>query len=182
MDLTRQDIENLAAEYGIADQVEIHERLRPPEVDRLLNRVKVNLLWSRREGFNRAVIEGFFAGPPGIMREGFNYGYQYPYINAQTGAYATENNLPQRLLDMVTHHERYSPRAWVQANMNAQVATRLLDESICTYSQLAGQPWTPGKLVVKVTSLNSMAYWDETQRTSFVDDHAFVLSKLRARD
>src|SRR5262249_31486334 len=84
-DCTGNDIFRLAPYRGVADQIEMHERVAPEEVNRHLNRAKVNVIWSRREGVNRAVIEGFFAGTPGILRAGFNFGYPYPFINPQTG-------------------------------------------------------------------------------------------------
>jgi hypothetical protein len=146
----------------------------------LLNRTKVNLLWSRREGSNRAIIEGFAAGVPGILREGFNYGYRYPHINAATGAFASERELPDRLLEMVRFHERYDPRSWVMQTMTPQLATVAIDENIARYASRTGEKWTTGQLAVKVTSLHSMAYWDEAERPRFEADYVFLRSALRA--
>jgi glycosyltransferase involved in cell wall biosynthesis len=180
-DLTRDDIFRLAHEYGVADQVEMYERLKLDEVNRQLNRVKANVLWSRREGFNRALIEGFFAGTPGILRHGFNFGYAYPYINPQTGAFATEESLPDTLLDVCRNTSRYTPRAWVLSNMSPQIATRIVDEAIGAYCDRAGENWTLGGLSVKTTALDQMSYWDEAERPKFEEDYAFLRSMLRAR-
>jgi len=57
----------------------------PVSVNRLLNKSKVYLLLSKKEGFNKAIIEAMHANIPGFMLEGFNFGYQYPYINSMTG-------------------------------------------------------------------------------------------------
>jgi len=179
VDMKRDDVMRLAAEHGVTDQIEVFEGLRPDEVNAVLNRARVNLLWSRREGFNRAIIEGFAANVPGILREGFNYGYRYPYINEQTGAFATERGLPDRLLDMTQNASRYQPREWVLQNMTPQLATQAIDEHIAKYAAQAGEPWTRGRLATKVTSLHSMAYWDESERARFEADHAFLRSALR---
>src|SRR5262249_46366606 len=116
VDFTIDHVRRLADYYGVADQVELYERLPPAPVNELLNRARVNVLWSRREGFNRALIEGMFAGVPCILREGHNYGHHYPQINAQTGCFATERDLPDQLLHMTRNHEAFTPREWVMQN------------------------------------------------------------------
>ena len=179
VDLRRDDILALAADHGIDDQLEIFEGLKPAEINYLLNRVKVNVLWSRREGFNRALIEGFFAGIPCVMHKGFNFGYLYPYINPSTGHYATDIDLGERLIHMIENFSRYDPRGWVAANMNPQVATRVLDEHIAQHSAKNKDIWTQGQIAVKVTSLHSMAYWDEKDQARFESDYGFVREKLR---
>jgi glycosyltransferase involved in cell wall biosynthesis len=179
-DWRRADIERLIRYHGVADQVEIFERVPPSEVNRQLNRVKVNVLWSRREGVNRAIIEGMCAGVPALLREGFNYGYHYPYINDQTGGFASERSLPDRLLEFVRSQRARDPRAWVLDHMSPQRATAVIDESIGAYARAHGEPWTEGRIAVKVTSLNAMAYWDEDDRERFAPDYAFLRSTLRA--
>jgi glycosyltransferase involved in cell wall biosynthesis len=177
-DCTREDIVRLAQYHGVADQLELHERLPPEEVNRHLNRVKVNVLWSRREGFNRAIIEGFFAGTPGIMREGFNYGYCYPYINEKTGCFATERDLPEKLLWVIRNQERFAPREWVLEHMNCHKATQIIDETVGRHARQVGERWSGG-LAVKVTSLDAMSYWDESERGRFEADYAFLRSMLQ---
>ena len=71
---SRADILGLARHFEIDDQVEAFELLDTPDVARLLQRSKVHVLWSRKEGVNRAVIEAMFAGVPSILRQGFNFG------------------------------------------------------------------------------------------------------------
>ena len=73
--LTRRDITTLAGSFGVADIIECHEDLTQDDVNVLLNRAKVNVLWSRKEGVNRAIVEGMFANLPCIIRQGFNYGH-----------------------------------------------------------------------------------------------------------
>ncbi len=176
-DMTRADVEASARQHGVFDQLEIFEKLRPHQVNEVMNRAKVNLIWSRREGSNRAIIEGFAAGVPGVLREGFNFGHKYPYINSQTGTYASQSTLPDTLLRMIREREKFEPRKWMVDNMSPQIATREIDEHIAAYAARHGEPWTRGELAQKVTSLHSMAYWDESERTRFDADYAF----LRAR-
>src|SRR5207344_1058889 len=92
-DRTREDIEGLAAHFGIKDQIETYERISQTEVSALLARSKVHVLWSRRECANRAIIEAMMADVPVIVRDGLTFGYRYPYINEQTGRFVPEARL-----------------------------------------------------------------------------------------
>ena len=144
----------------------------------LFNRAKVHVLWSRREGFNRAVIEGMFAGVPCVMRRGFNYGHPHAYVNERTGCFASERELPDRLLAMVRDHERFAPRDWVMENMSCQRGTAVLGDAIRARAGAAGEGWTHG-LAVRVCQLDGMQYWDEEDRQRFEPDYAFLRSCLR---
>jgi glycosyltransferase involved in cell wall biosynthesis len=179
-DMSKDQLFRLARYHGVDRQLEIFERVSPTDVNGHLNRAKVNIVWSRREGINRAIIEGFLADTPGILRSGFNYGYKYPYINEHTGCFATEGELPDRLLSMVKDHERYAPREWILNYMNPQKATQLIDEVIGRHAAQSGERWTPGQLAAKTSLLDAMAYWDEGDRQRFDADYAWLRSMIRA--
>jgi glycosyltransferase involved in cell wall biosynthesis len=114
----------------VQDQLECHEGLSQDEVNHHLNRAKVNIIWSRKEGVNRSIVEGMFAGVPCILRTGFNYGYHYPYINGATGCYSSEEDLPDTLVRMIDTHGTYSSREWVMTHMSCQRAAELLGEGM----------------------------------------------------
>jgi glycosyltransferase involved in cell wall biosynthesis len=177
-DYTLDDMARQAAHYGIEDQLEVYEHLSAEEVNQQFNRAKINLLWSRKEGFNRAIIEGMFADVPCILRDGHNYGHQYPYINAQTGSFSSERDLPERLLWSVRNYRLFSPRDWVLQNMSCQKATAILEQAIRKVAAAAGENWTRG-LALKVCYLNTMRYWDEDERPRFNADYAFLRSLIR---
>jgi len=177
-DCTMDDIYQQAKYYGVEDQVEMYERLKPEAVNGYLNRAKVNIIWSRREGVNRTIIEGMFCDVPCIVREGFNYGFHYPHINSQTGCYSSERALPDRLVWMTENYLSFSPREWVMANMTCQRATDVLAEAIRQHAVAAGENWTRG-LAVKVCYLNAMRYWDEADTVRFKGDYEFVKSLIR---
>jgi glycosyltransferase involved in cell wall biosynthesis len=176
---TKDEILRQAAYYGVADQLEIHEWVPYEQVNEFVNRAKVNVLWSRKEGFNRAIIEAMFAGVPCVMREGFNYGYRYPYINPQTGSFASERTLPETLLRMVENHHRYSPQDWVSAHMPCQRATELVSKAIGKAAVERGENWSGG-LAVKVNMLHKMDYWDPDDARRFEPDYQFLRSAIRA--
>jgi glycosyltransferase involved in cell wall biosynthesis len=175
---TREDILQQVRFFGLDDSVEIHEGLDPEQVNLLLNRAKVNVLWSRREGVNRVIIEGMFAGTPCLVREGFNFGHPYPHINPLTGRFSSEDDLPDQLLEMVEGYRRYAPRDWVLANMSCQRSTALLNDAIRTTALGAGQTWTHD-LVVKTNALNRLGYWDAGDLSRFAQDYAFLRDASR---
>jgi glycosyltransferase involved in cell wall biosynthesis len=175
--MTLIQIQAQARYWGVEDLIEWHENVPPADVNRLFNRAKVNVLWSRKEGFNRVIIEGMFAGVPCILRRGHNYGYRYRYINDQTGAFASERELPAALLAMVENHERYRPREWVMANMSCQRGTAILNDTIKAEALSRGEAWTTD-IVVRVSKLNGIDYWDETTREGFTADYEFLRSAI----
>lgn len=179
LNLTKADILRSAAMHGVLDQIECYENLSVEQVNAQLNRAKVSILWSRREGFNRAVIENMFAGVPCILRDGFNYGYRHPYINDLTGRFASERDLPDILVDMIERHEKYKPREWVMANMSCQRATEILRETIGREARLAGEPWS-GDMAVKVAGVSALRYWDQQAAgLQFAADYAFLRTAIR---
>jgi len=175
IDLTKEDILRVADLYGVRDLLEIHEWASPAEVNRLLNRAKVNVLWSRREGVNRAIIEGMLAGRPCLVREGLNYGYHYPHINSQTGRFSTERDLPHVLFQMIENYGRYGPRQWVLANMSCRKTADLLNQAIKAKAQELGENWTQD-IVPKVNELGCVRYWDAADSTRFAGDYDFLRS------
>lgn len=177
-DKKREAIEAEARHFGVWDQLELHENLPLEEVNRLLTRSRVHVLWSRKEGANRAIIEALFADVPVIARQGLGYGYAYPYVNAQTGTFATEASLGDAILDVIGHPDRFSPREWALANMSCQRATAILDEVIARTCVARGEPWS-GDMAVKTVQLSTQRYWDPADEGRFDSDYAFLRAHLR---
>ena len=172
-DKTRDIIGQEAQFYEIWDQLEIYELINAEQVNVHFNRAKVNVLWSRREGWNRALIEGLFAGGPCILRDGHNYGFAYPYINPLTGCYSSEKELPNKLLWMVDNYQQFSPREWVIRNMSCEKATEILSEFIKTVAVRLGERWTDD-LVVKVNGLHGLQYLNSEDQRKFDEDYKFL--------
>lgn len=169
VDMTKEQILQLATLHGIVDNIEIHEWITPQEVSEIQKRAKVNVLWSKFEGNNRAIIEGMFCGTPVIMRKGHNYGEQYDFINDQTGYFADENNLKETYEKIVTRSEQMNPRQYVMQSRNCIIGTAIMSDAIKKYEVHNSQPWT-SDLDVKVNDLHGMAYFNKDTvdyRTSY---------------
>jgi glycosyltransferase involved in cell wall biosynthesis len=177
-DKSRHAIEDEARHFGILDQLRICERLSLDEVGALLARSKVHVLWSRKEGSNRAIVEALFADVPIIVRDGLSYGYHYPYVNEATGCFAAEATLGDAILRVLESSEQYHPRDWAIANMTCQAATEVLDSRLQEYATALGEPWTRG-LAVKTVHLDSQRYWDPEEVRRFEADYEYLRSQLR---
>jgi glycosyltransferase involved in cell wall biosynthesis len=176
--LNRDDVIRQARYYGVADQIEIQENLAIEDVTTQLSRSKVHVLWSRREGFNRAIIEAMLTGVPGILRAGHNYGQHYPYINPQTGRFADESTLPDVLLHMTDHHHEYDPRGWVMANMTPQIATSRMNETIKRVALARGEAWSTD-IVVRTVQLKRAPYWNGDDASRFAADYEYLGTLVR---
>jgi glycosyltransferase involved in cell wall biosynthesis len=177
-DKSRQEIEEEARYFGILDQLSIYEGLPLTEVGGLLARSRVHVLWSRKEGSNRAIVEALFADVPIIVREGLSYGYHYPYVNESTGCFASEATLGEAILRVLGEPERYHPRQWAMANMSCERATEILEEQIRARAVASGERWTGG-LVRKTVHLESQRYWDLQDRLRFQEDYEYLKARLR---
>lgn len=162
-DLTKDDIMGFAHEANLRDQVTIYEWITPEAVSALQQRAKVNLLWSKFEGNNRAIIEGMFCNTPVILREGHNYGEQYDFINSQTGHFANETTLYPTLIAMLDNPGDYHPRKYVLEHRNCIRATEIMSLCIKERELQQQRPWTTG-LTVKVNNLHGMSYMEPASK------------------
>jgi len=172
-DKSRAAIEAEARHFGVIDQLTIYEKLSLQDVGGLLARARVHVLWSRKEGANRAVVEALFADVPIVVRHGLSYGHAYPYVNAETGRFAVEATLGDTLIEMLAAPEQFHPRSWAMANMSCQRATQVLETTLRARALRDGETWTRG-LAVKTVHLDSQRYWDPADMDRFAPDYAFL--------
>jgi len=172
IDMTMDDVYRLAKDAGIEQQIEMYEKISPTEVARQISRCKANLVWSKREGVNKAIIEGFFCNVPGILREGFNYGHKYGYINENTGIYSSPGTLTNDIVFMLENYEKFSPRQWVMNNMTSHHAKQKLSEIV--YGGTCANESNPN--VTKVNSLDGMSYFNTADRDKFSEEYQFLMS------
>lgn len=128
---TREDIEKEARYYDVLDQIDFYEGIPQAEVNRLLNRSRCLILLSKKEGFNKSILEAMYAGIPVFILEGHNYGDKYHYINQETGGYIRRNGLASFLDDLdeiLRGHQSRSPGQWVRDNISPQISTQRLVE------------------------------------------------------
>jgi glycosyltransferase involved in cell wall biosynthesis len=176
-DLTAADILDQARYFGVSDQLELFERISRDQVNALLWRSKVHVLWSRTECANRAIIEAMLADVPVLVREGLSYGYRYPYINPQTGHFVPEHELEDRLLQVVATKDEYRPREWVLQHMSCGQSTNVLEAAIREQALKIGESWSEG-LVVRTSGLDAQRYWNVSDAPRFEKDYEFLDSVM----
>jgi len=179
VDMTKEQILQLAELHGIVNNIEIHEWITPQEVSELQKRAKVNVLWSKFEGNNRAIIEGMFCGTPVIMRKGHNYGEHYDFINPQTGYFADEDNLKDTYEKIVANAANMDPRGYVMQNRNCIIGTAIMGDVIKEYEISQNRPWT-SELDVKVNDLHGMAYLNK-DTADYQDSYRQISSLLKKK-
>jgi len=135
-----------AKKCGVSDQIEIYERVRPEEVNRLLNLSRVNLLLSRREGGNKALYEAMFADIPSIVYRHCQ-GLDHSCVNEQTGVLVNDDELADAILAVLNTPRQFSPRAWALDNAGCTNSTRKLNDRLKELSLARGEPWTTGVAV-----------------------------------
>lgn len=141
---SKLEIMDYIESHGFGDNLEIFESVSQKELNLLLNRSKVNLLLSLKEGSNRSIFEGFFAGTPGIVLQE-NVGVNKNYLNSKTGACIKEKDLLETLIYFSKNWANYEARLWAIENISPTKTVEKLAEAIVHYdsSQKLDFPITP---------------------------------------
>lgn len=119
-----------------------------PQVIKILNQSKVNILLSLKEGSNRSLFEALFCGVPIILASS-NIGVNKSYVNENTGLLLDDNTLEDGLLWMKDNYHRYDTRAWALANIAPDVTTHKLTQII---NHNFGECFSDSDLFVKTNS------------------------------
>ncbi|MEX1081853.1 MAG: glycosyltransferase [Halofilum sp. (in: g-proteobacteria)] len=172
----REKILNLIDYYGLSERVTVFKRMSQQELNVLLNRSKVNLLLSLKEGSNRALFEGFFAGTPALLlRE--NVGVNKDYVNEYTGRLVDEQSLPDELVYMKQNWDWFQPRQWAMDNISFSRSTERIAEHLREIAQAEGLGFT-GTLYEKI-NVPEIFYPndpDGSARRRLVEEHVVPLA------
>jgi glycosyltransferase involved in cell wall biosynthesis len=144
--------------YGLSGRIEVFMNLSQPELNRVLNRAKVSVLLSKKEGSNRTLFESMFADVPVLLLRD-NIGVNKDYINQHTGFLVSEKELPEAIRRIGSMTEPLSPRRWAMANIAPEVTTRKLEALLA--EQPSQDQVSTAPLWVKVNSPEAI-YMDPT--------------------
>ena len=172
LDLNLEDIKSLARKYDIEDQLTTYEKIKQSEIADLYRRSKINLLLSKREGSNRTLIEGGFCGTPFMIREGFNFGQKYNYLNSYTGRTFKDKSLDQDIMHMLENIHSYKPYEYFKkGDVSPYAATRLMEEIVYGSDD--------NLISMKVSGLGGMHYLHPEDEAKFEDDYLSLLAMVR---
>jgi len=143
----KKEILSLVRRYSLECVLDIYEALNQSEVNYILNVSKVNILLSLKEGSNRALFEGMFAGTPAILLEN-NIGVNKDYINEKTGKLIRENQLAESIIHFKDCWQSYDPRSWAMNNISPEKTTEKLVAAIISIDK--DSKLTPDDVETKV--------------------------------
>lgn len=175
---SREEIEGLIDLYGIRSNVAVYENLEPEGVNQVLNRSKVNMILTLREGANRSIFEGFFANVPGIVLRN-NIGINKSYVNTFTGKLIDERELSETILWFRNNWRTFSPREWAMKNISPEVTTAKLNRALRQIAESKGEKWTRD-IVSKCNSPEPKYYPDPTVARGFPTVEE-IIEKYRIR-
>lgn len=156
----RETLNALVEHYGVREHVASYFQLSQAELNEILNRAKVNVLMSLKEGSNKSLFESMFAGTP-VIALTENVSINQDYINEQTGRLATHRSFVRELAAFRQDWGRFQPRKWAMTHISPQATTRKLTSFIqeldggCDHRQSDG-------LLVKVNAPEA-TYWDAAE-------------------
>jgi glycosyltransferase involved in cell wall biosynthesis len=146
----KQEVSHLIDYFGIKKNIITYDGLPQVQVNEVLNKSKVNVLLSLKEGSNRSIFEGLFANVPGIVLKK-NIGVNKQYINNETGHLIDEEGLKDTLLHFRENWGKYHPREWAMRNISPTVTATKLSEVLENIARSNNSLWSQG-VVPKVNS------------------------------
>ena len=123
--------------------IEFFDGMPQSDLNVLLNQSKVNVLLSLKEGANKALSEGMFAGTPAILLEE-NIGVNRASINEQTGRIMPDAKLEEALVWFSDNYEGYRPEIWANENISPVASTNKLARTLEEIETREGRNWTGG--------------------------------------
>jgi len=146
----RAKILQLLDYYGLSEKLTVYEDLRQEEINALLNKSKVNMLLSYKEGANKSVFEGFFAGTPAIVLKN-NIGLNKSHINSRTGHLIDDADLERELEWFHSHWKEFDAARWARENISPRVTAAKLNQTLRNIALKEGEAWSLD-IVAKVNS------------------------------
>ncbi len=140
-DFTVDHIRAQAELFGVADKVDIHERLPIEQVLDMQARSKVSLILSKREGSCKVNAEALFANTPIGLLQGAQIG-SIEYVTPDTGRLLRERHFVRDLEQFIDDAPGISPRQWAVENISNRINLQRLNEILKTHASDAGRPWT----------------------------------------
>lgn len=140
---TLVDVQRLARDYGVRQEIVWKERLIIDEVSALQAEGRISVVLSRREGACVAVAESLLADSPVGLRQDAHIGAR-AYITEETGSLLRPGKIAQDLMTLWEKAPSLSPRKWAIANASSLAGHASLQSFLHSASADRGLPWTKG--------------------------------------
>lgn len=123
--------------------ISFYDGMPQSDLNMLLNKSKVNMLLSLKEGANKGLSEGLFSGTPAILLDE-NTGVKRDNINDKTGKITPDAELEDTLIWFSEHHDEYRPDEWADEFLSPDASTKTLAEKLAELEAFEGRAWTVG--------------------------------------
>jgi len=153
------EIKNLIKKLDLKKRVKLFKGGRK-EVNNALNKSKVNILFSKKEGANRGIYEGFFSNVPVIVYKN-HQSIRKKDINKYTGILSTEKDLVKNMKYMLKKYKKFKPLEWAIKNTGYKVSTEKLNLLLKRISK----KWT--KDIVYHVNAPNIEYLNEKDKEFF---------------
>ncbi len=137
----KKEINEILKRYNKNASIDFLGGMSQAELNLRLNQSKVNILISLREGSNKGLAEGLFAGTPALLIAE-NAGGNHVHMNAFTGLTVPDFELEQTLCWFSDNYEKYSPDIWVRNNMDPVTSAQKLSAVLENFEVNEGRSWT----------------------------------------
>jgi len=158
---TIDDIKEEAKQYGILDKLVFFENISPNDVNKVIQRSRIGVMLSKREGANKGIYECLFCNVPVILSS-HNIGVNRSQINRYTGIIAKDNELSDKIVYLIDNIQRFTPRAWAYENTGCMNSNRILNNMIKNLAVKCGEEWSQD-VYPKKNATNAM-YVDDNHR------------------
>lgn len=167
----REVLEVLASARGKA-KISYFPGVNQKQLNRLFSQSKVNVLLSLREGANKGLAEGLFAGTPALLISQCACG-NYRHISQESGRIISDSELEDTLIWFSNHYHQFHPRRWAEAHISPKTSTRVLSSRLRDIELVRGKRWT-SDLLPKVNQpelayLNESDTWLNAKRQSLIE-------------
>lgn len=175
---TEKDIIREMRRYDLQDiRIDIRENLPANEVAMYLNKSKIFLLLSEKEGSNKAIVEALFSDVPAIVYEKF-IGGATSKINSQTGVLSSYDQLAGKIDYLIENFRKFTPRSWALEHTGSRNATKKLNDLLRSIAESKSENWSVD-IVEKVNNPN-LAYKVKNAIPS--DQQANSIAKIYLRN
>jgi len=121
--------------------IDVFYDIKQAEINELVNKSKVNILVSLREGSNKGLAEGLFSGAPALLMKESVSG-NHVHINAQSGRVVSNSDIEDGLLWFADNYTECTPDEWARSHIDPTVSTRILSDKLKEIEIADGRPWT----------------------------------------
>lgn len=176
---TRDDVGEWAEAAGVGYKITWFENIPHAEVAEVIQRSRVSVMLSLREGANKAIYESMFSDVPFVI-SARNVGVNRDHVNAETGMLADDEELAEAVRRMLLLADNMHPRDWALENTGYSKATQALEDELHALALKSGEPWTEGILPkVNAPNLRYLNQEDADRAEAWYED---LEQYLRLRD